>query len=104
MESVPRHADGGGPVDHRDHAVPVGRATGVQMGVRIHQRRRKGFRRRWQLVALAFPAGHHLGWIGAKSGPVSASFGSSFANSGVGLSSGRPTSIGTDSQWAFSTV
>ena len=40
--------------------------------------------------------------IGAHSGPVSPSFGSSLVKIGVGLASGRPTSIGVDAHRACS--
>ena len=43
-------------------------------------------------------------WIGAHSGPVSPSSGSSLRKIGVGLASGRPTWIGVDSQRACSRV
>src|SRR5690606_42071420 len=76
-----------------------GRPTRVEVGVCVDRRYRQRFRYRRTLLTT-----HASTLIGAHSGPVSASFGSSLANNGVGFSSGRPTSIGTDSQRACSTV
>ena len=92
-----------------DHVGRVHAAAGVQVGVRVHGRRRQRLRRAAGPAAArrsparrrcARTAGH--GVIGAQDGPVSPSFGSSLVKIGVGLASGRPISIGVDAQRACS--
>ena len=106
----PRHARALGPVHHGPNRLGILGTTGIQVRVRVHHRRRQTLRHRWQL-RLTRESGMPRGYSrtpcvagrsrarsrsGAQSGPVSASFGSSLANSGVGFASGLPTSIGVD--------
>ena len=119
------HADRGRPVQRGDDVRGVDAAAGVEMGVRVDGRHAQGLGRlrpgappvraghadgaKAALGALNVPKAAFATWvppahraIGAQSGPVSPSSGSSFGKIGVGLTSGRPTSTGVDAQRACS--
>ena len=93
-----RGAIRGGP-DLLGGAVPAG----VQVGVGVDEPgQRLGQDGDWAGLALTHGPGQPSCWIGAHSGPVSPSSGSTFANSGLGLASGVPGTISLRAQRACS--